>query len=332
MAGGSRGSSKAGGGRPYNPRRHALYTSAELLEGLDDGWQATADRRIQRHFDTAVAYPTIEEVRAQASHDAGVDSALWRLLSTRWDNGLRVVGVMGSHRTPRDSPEYVEAVEIAWHLARHGMLVATGGGPGIMEAGTLGAFLAPIESRAERAALLATLQQVPTFTGSEDDYYRAARQVAAAVPDPGPSLAVPTWRYSNEPLSPFATHVAKYFSNSVREDGLLAVAKRGVVFCPGGAGTLQEIFQDLAQNAYAAFDLRSPMVFYPRAHYCTDVPVFALVDAKARDFGCAGLVGLADSAEEVIRFLLEHPPIPAGAPETTRPKHRLSLAAHQPRT
>jgi predicted Rossmann-fold nucleotide-binding protein len=61
--------------------------------------------------------------------------------------------------------------------------------------------------------------------------------------------------------TPFATHIAKYFANSVREEGLLAIAKGGVIFTPGSAGTMQEIFQDLAQNHYQSFGVSSPMVF-----------------------------------------------------------------------
>ena len=54
---------------------------------------------------------------------------------------------------------------------------------------------------------------------------------------PGPSLAVPTWFYGHEPSNLFASHIAKYFSNSIREDTLLAVALYGIVFAPGSAGT-----------------------------------------------------------------------------------------------
>ena len=69
---------------------------------------------------------------------------------------------------------------------------------------------------------------------------------------------------AGEPISLFASHIAKYFSNSIREDGLLAVATAGIVFAPGGAGTMQEIFQDGAQNAYRVFG-RSPMAFLDSA-------------------------------------------------------------------
>ncbi len=76
-----------------------------------------------------------------------------------------------------------------------------------------------------------------------------------------PSLSIPTWFYGHEPPTPFATHIAKYVSNALREDGLLAIARHGVVFAPGRAGTVQEVFQDAAQNAYQTYDWVSPMCF-----------------------------------------------------------------------
>ena len=49
------------------------------------------------------------------------------------------VTIFGSARTPTTDPMYAKAVEVARLLARAGCQVITGGGPGIMEAGNLGA-------------------------------------------------------------------------------------------------------------------------------------------------------------------------------------------------
>ncbi|MBW8773091.1 MAG: TIGR00730 family Rossman fold protein [Gemmatimonadetes bacterium] len=49
------------------------------------------------------------------------------------------VTIFGSARTPMTDPIYAKAVEVARLLARAGCQVITGGGPGIMEAGNLGA-------------------------------------------------------------------------------------------------------------------------------------------------------------------------------------------------
>jgi uncharacterized protein (TIGR00730 family) len=50
------------------------------------------------------------------------------------------VSVFGSARTPEDSPYYKAAVEVGQLLVKSGYGVITGGGPGIMEAASKGAF------------------------------------------------------------------------------------------------------------------------------------------------------------------------------------------------
>ncbi|QLG40441.1 MULTISPECIES: hypothetical protein [unclassified Paenibacillus] len=68
------------------------------------------------------------------------------------------------------------------------------------------------------------------------------------------SLAVPTWHYGHEPFTPFATHVAKYFLNSIWEDVLVTLASCGIIFSEGRGGTIQEVFQDAAQVYYRETD------------------------------------------------------------------------------
>ncbi len=90
------------------------------------------------------------------------------------------------------------------------------------------------------------------------------------------SLALPTWYYGHEAFTPFATHIGKYFQNSLREDGLVTFCTGGVVYTPGAAGTVQEVFQDAAKNSYQSAGGRfRPMVFlgsqfglslFPRSH------------------------------------------------------------------
>lgn len=50
------------------------------------------------------------------------------------------VSIFGSARTPEESPHYRLARDIARELSDSGFTVITGGGPGIMEAGSRGAF------------------------------------------------------------------------------------------------------------------------------------------------------------------------------------------------
>jgi predicted Rossmann-fold nucleotide-binding protein len=124
---------------------------------------------------------------------------------------------------------------------------------------------------------------------------------------------VPTWVYLDEPTGAFATHVAKYFTNSVREDGLLALARSGVVYAPGSAGTMQEIFTDAAQNSLTLYEVRSPVVFYGRGFFDEHQPeVLAVVRRQADEFGWSELVAVCDEPADVVAFVTAHDPDRAG--------------------
>lgn len=258
------------------PFRSEVYGPDELFEGFDpadaDSYARTPDFRAYR----STKLPASREVgMLRALHDQSITDARDDLLA-----GRRVVAIMGGHTLARTAPAYAEVAGLARALAREGFLVVSGGGPGAMEATHLGALLAPHpDGRLDDA--LAHLARVDAFPdeerlvapgGSVDrDALQAlhAWQVPAfelvaglAPAERGMSLAVPTWFYGQEPPTPFASHIAKYFSNSLREDGLLAIAGDGVVYAEGRAGTVQEVFQDAAQNAYHVIRERfSPMAF-----------------------------------------------------------------------
>jgi hypothetical protein len=127
----------------------------------------------------------------------------------------------------------------------------------------------------------------------------------------GDSLAIPTWHYGHEPSSPLATHVAKYFLNSIREDVLLALASGGVVFSPGRAGTLQEVFQAAAQNYYGrAF---APMVFWDERFWTQELPVrplleglFVRLHGMPKDEFDAKILITSD-VDEAVAFLQKRP-------------------------
>jgi predicted Rossmann-fold nucleotide-binding protein len=188
---------------------------------------------------------------------------------------------MGGHRLLRTAPAYAQVAELGRALAAAGVLVVSGGGPGAMEATHLGAMLAnePAGSLADALSHLAAVPDFPELAhpvvapgGVVDEaglaalhrWQRPAFELLATLPPErrGQSLAVPTWGYGHEPPTPFASHLAKYFSNSLREDGLLAIASDGVIYAQGFAGTIQEVFQDAAQNVYKVVrDRFSPMAF-----------------------------------------------------------------------
>ena len=96
-----------------------------------------------------------------------------------------------------------------------------------MEAGNLGAYFSggPLDELHE---VIDELIRCPMYQGHEAEYFDTARMIAARQPAGAPSLAVATWRSDSEPISQFATHIAKLFQSSVREDGLLSIANAGV--------------------------------------------------------------------------------------------------------
>jgi uncharacterized protein (TIGR00730 family) len=53
--------------------------------------------------------------------------------------GIRKVTMFGSSRTTEDQPEYLQALNFAYEISRHGWMVITGAGEGIMKAGQGGA-------------------------------------------------------------------------------------------------------------------------------------------------------------------------------------------------
>lgn len=245
------------GDLPYDATPERLYTADDLYADLGAvGFGGCIDQRIYARAHHAGG-PPIRPVEslAQRLHDHGITVALDEFCVDKC-----IVGVMGGHRIDRGSIRYRHVVHLGRELALAGFCVATGGGPGAMEAANLGAATSRLTH--ERVdAIVGRLASTGSFADDTDRFVAVAVDVAREFEDPTVSLSIPTWFYGHEPSNPFATHIAKYFSNSEREDGLLAVATGGIVFVPGGPGTLQEVFQDAAQNAYETYGRSSPMVF-----------------------------------------------------------------------
>ena len=179
-----------------------------------------------------------------------------------------------------------------------------------MEAANLGAYLAAASDEDLRWALgeLAAAPPDP-----DPRYFAAARRVRDRFAPGTENYAIPTWFYGHEPSNLFSTRIAKYFSNSLREDGLLAIALHGIVFAPGSAGTLQEIFQDNAQNKYFSLGYRSPMAFLGRERWCrAGASVYELLRAEAHDY--VDFLTLSDEPDEIVNFIQQRPPIRKPAP------------------
>ncbi len=296
-------------GVPYRPFRSKLYTRDELMAGWTAEKDLSYDKQIYDHYHSArQARPSMLEALAQRIHDHAVDEALLDLLEGKTEPGgvKKVVGIMGGHGKSRTDPFFKKVVWIARELTRRGYFIASGGGPGIMEAANLGAWLANAPDELLDQSL-AILGQAPIFTS--DGYMDRAYEVLELHPDGASSLAVPTWFYGHEPTNMFSKHVAKYFSNSIREDGLLAIALHGVIYAPGSAGTTQEIFMDATQNHYGTFDWISPMIFLGTQRYCVETMLYPCLKQLAQGRTYSDMLLCSDSESEIAQFVCDHPPV-----------------------
>ncbi len=125
----------------------------------------------------------------------------------------------------------------------------------------------------------------------------------------GISLGLPTWYYGHETFTPFASQIGKYFQNSVREDGLVTFCTGGVIYTPGSAGTLQEIFQDAAQNYYQIDQHGfSPMIFLGSRFWSETLGVIPLLKQLIPDVDYSSFVLITDSIEQAVDMLLRNAP------------------------
>jgi predicted Rossmann-fold nucleotide-binding protein len=216
----------------------------------------------------------------------------------------QVVGIMGGHGLLRTEDSYRQVVLVSKKLTESGCLMVSGGGPGAMEATHLGAWMAG-RSEEETDHAISILKEAPSF--NDKRWLNTALQVMLEYPqEQYVSLGVPTWLYGHEPATPFATHIAKYFDNSIREDSILSIAKGGVIYSPGSAGTMQEIFQEAVQNHYLSFGYASPMIFMGSSYWTKEMPVWPfmqhLIDkGKYKNL----LLTLTDSMDEIIQTIVE---------------------------
>ena len=208
-------------------------------------------RRLPRHRDASLA---------MALHDHAIDTALETWVRDR-EPGRRDGRARADPRQPRTSPP----PRGSGTALGSSYVVATGGGPGAMEAANLGALLSrggPGPARRGPATCWRGCR-LPRRT-SAPGWPRRWRSSGRSPTRPA-TLGIPTWHYGHEPSNAFATAIAKYFRNATREAILLQVCAAGIVFLPGAAGTVQEVFQDACENYYADASSLAPMVLVGRS-------------------------------------------------------------------
>ncbi|GAA1035445.1 LOG family protein [Virgisporangium ochraceum] len=320
---------------PYPTHPPHLYLPHELSAGFaEHGFTGMYDTVVYRHFiEHGGALPGVREALSQRMHDHGIDDALADAIDG-WaaESGGPVVGIMGGHAEPRGSQGYRAAAQIGRGLAEAGCLVVTGGGPGVMEAANLGAFMAT-STQEDLAAAIDDLAEEPDFHQhdpftalalevrakySRNDRDGDRRDVTGWARHGG--LSVPTWLYGHEPANLFAARVAKYFSNAIREDTILRLTRGGIVFAQGRAGTVQEIFQAATKTFYATDGASGPFVFLGKDFWTHELPVESLLEPllKASPHGdLTHLIEITDDPAEAVQMILTYA-APAEAKEEQR--------------
>lgn len=292
-------------GLPFRVFRSGLYNAGSLYEGYrpgePDSYKECFDSKVYEHY-LAAGKQTgdIKETLARILHDHSMNDGLDDFLHSFDEKSI--VGIMGGHGLSRCDESYRKVVMVSKKLTEGGSLMVSGGGPGAMEATHLGAWMAG-RSDNEVDEALEILAAAPSY--KDRLWLDTAFMVMERFPMPKyVSLGVPTWLYGHEPATPFATHIAKYFDNSTREDTILTIAKGGVIYSPGSAGTMQEIFQDAVQNHYLSFGYASPMIFLGKEYWMDEMPVYRLMEhliAKGKYNNL--LLSITDSIDETVQTI-----------------------------
>lgn len=292
---------------PYCVTRKTLYDANELYEGFkiddEDSYGKCFDGKVYQYYQfTGMQDPGANESLARSLHDHGIHAAL-RIFMEEHDP-QRWVGVMGGHAMLRTDRMFRDIAVLSKRLTEEGFIMLSGGGPGAMEATHLGAWMAG-RTGEELDEAMAMLTPTPSFR--DKGWLNSSFRVLKKYPQERYiSLGIPTWLYGHEPSTPFATHIAKFFDNSLREDNILTLAYGGLIYTPGSAGTMQEIFQEAVQNHYLSFGFASPMIFLGKEYWCTEMPVFPLLEQLMETGKYQNLLlTLTDDLDEVVDVLVK---------------------------
>lgn len=285
---------------PFDPYRPTLYDAKELYGAAT--YPESPDAAIYAWSLAERQQRSLDWTLAAALHDHSITDALDE--ATADVDRARVIGVMGGHALTRTDPEYRDAVLLGQQLTAAGKMILTGGGPGAMEAANLGAYLSHHPEAIDEA--LKIISVVPSFAESIEDWAQVAFSVREKWPHNGEghSIGIPTWFYGHEPTNVFATELAKYFTNALREDTLLNRCGGGIVYLPGAAGTVQEIFQAVTDNYYAADPSSiSPMILVGRTYWTERFPAWQLLSALGKGRSMESAIHCVDTVTEAAELL-----------------------------
>lgn len=291
---------------PFDVNRTSLYSAAELYAGYDpkseETFETCYDTKVYKHFiANGKQAQNVEESLARTLHDHCIHVALDEFFK-KYDSRF-CLGIMGGHALLRTDPMYKKVVLLSKRLTEQGFIMLSGGGPGAMEATHLGAWMAG-RTEQDVDAAIDILKIAPSF--KDKGWLSASFEVMERYPRKGDyvSLGIPTYLYGHEPSAPFATHIAKFFENSIREDLILTYAFGGIIYTPGSAGTMQEIFQDAVQNHYLSFGYSSPMIFLGTEFWTKELPVYPFLEELVKLGKYKNMqLTLTDDFDEIVKEL-----------------------------
>jgi predicted Rossmann-fold nucleotide-binding protein len=225
----------------------------------------------------------------------------------------KIVVIMGSHSILRSDSRYAKIALLARTLSKAGYFIVTGGGPGLMEAAHLGAYLSGEPDGVLQWALQTLSLTSKPVAGSNQrqyemaDFWTRSQEVIKQYPHGQESLGIPTWFYGHEGANAFSTHIAKYFSNALREEKICSIGFHGAIFADGGPGTFQEISMVAAENGYASYNWYKPMVIFsekPEAQLMKTLIVATTTPA----FKSLEMLTLTSDIDSTVEFIRGHPP------------------------
>lgn len=288
------------------PRR--LYSIEDLYDNFDPhtplSYKNSTDYEIYSHFidhkNKGALSPFLRVT--ESIHDSSLRMALYEYVN-RFNAPKKIVGVMGGHKIPRDDEYYKKVCLIAKRLTEKGYMMVSGGGPGMMEATHLGSYFA-FRTEDELFEAIEFLSKAPLY--SDEKWLFKSYQILEKFPPKFKltSLSVPTWVHGHEPPNPFPARIAKFFSAAIRQEVLIEITKGGIIYSPGSAGTLREIFQTVEQNHYNLFDNVYPMIFLNKKYWTEYLPAYDFFEDIKKKNVLNNIVTNLEDDEVVIENLI----------------------------
>ena len=237
------------GGRTSTPPR-------ELYDGLERGYEHTPDARI---------YAWSRKAAHRRSAQGPARAVAARQLDRRRARGVHPPAPhRRRHGRPRADPRRPglrRGGPLAHDLAAAGLTVATGGGPGAMEAANLGARLA--DAARERPRRGAGPDRRGAVVPARRDRLGARRHRQRARPraTPGARSGIPTWHYGHEPPNAFSSVSRSTSATPSARTCCSRSAAAGSSSCPARPGRCRRSSRRRARTTTPTEPEVAPMVF-----------------------------------------------------------------------